>query len=55
MAKTKSLADLFVNLLKDMYFAEKKIVKALPSLNVFASLDEMDEYLAEFQKRPGKS
>lgn len=32
-----------------------EIVKALPSLNVFASLDEMDEYLAEFQKRPGKS
>ena len=28
-----------------------EIVKALPSLNVFASLDEMDEYLATFQKR----
>jgi len=28
-----------------------EIVKALPNMNVFASLDEMDEYLATFQKR----
>jgi anti-anti-sigma factor len=28
-----------------------EIVKALPSMNVFASLEEMDEYLATFQKR----
>ena len=32
MAKTKSLADLFVNLLKDMYYAEKQILKTLPKL-----------------------
>ena len=32
MAKTKSLEDLFVNLLKDMYYAEKQIVKTLPKL-----------------------
>jgi anti-sigma B factor antagonist len=28
-----------------------EIVKALPSLSVFASMDEMDEYLDAFQKR----
>lgn len=28
-----------------------EIVKALPSLNVFASLEEMDDYLDAFQKR----
>lgn len=30
-----------------------EIVKALPSMNVFASVEEMDEYLAIFQKRQG--
>jgi len=30
-----------------------EIVKALPSLNVFASMQEMDDYLANFQKRKG--
>ena len=28
-----------------------EIVKALPRMNVFASVEEMDEYLATFQKR----
>lgn len=28
-----------------------EIVKALPSMNVFASVEEMDEYLAHFQQR----
>ncbi len=28
-----------------------EIVKALPSLNVFASVEEMDNYLAHFQKK----
>jgi len=32
MAKTKSLEDLFVNLLKDIYYAEKQILKALPTM-----------------------
>ena len=32
MAKMKSLEDLFVNLLKDMYYAEKQILKALPKM-----------------------
>jgi anti-anti-sigma factor len=40
--------------LADMSPGVKKvfeIVKALPSMNVFASVEEMDEYLAHFQKR----
>src|SRR4029079_12817653 len=32
MAKPKSLEDLFINLLKDIYYAEKQIVKALPKM-----------------------
>jgi ferritin-like metal-binding protein YciE len=32
MPATKSLEDLFVNLLKDIYYAEKQIVKALPKM-----------------------
>ena len=32
MAKTNSLQDLFVHLLKDMYYAEKQILKALPKM-----------------------
>ena len=31
MPATKSLQDLFINLLKDMYYAEKQILKALPN------------------------
>src|ERR1700754_5094314 len=32
MAKDKSLADLFLDTLKDIYFAEKKILSALPKM-----------------------
>jgi len=32
MAKEKNLEELFVDTLKDIYFAEKKIVKALPKM-----------------------
>ena len=41
MAKTKSLADLFVNLLKDMYYAEKQILKTLPKLAKHADSAEL--------------
>ena len=41
MAKTKSLADLFVNLLKDMYYAEKQIMKTLPKLAKHADSAEL--------------
>ncbi len=32
MPKMKSLEDLFVHLLKDIYYAEKQILKALPKM-----------------------
>ena len=41
MAKAKSLEDLFVNLLKDMYYAEKQIVKTLPKLAKHAESAEL--------------
>jgi ferritin-like metal-binding protein YciE len=41
MAKAKSLEDLFVNLLNDMYYAEKQIVKTLPKLAKHAESAEL--------------
>jgi ferritin-like metal-binding protein YciE len=41
MAGTKSLQDLFVNLLKDVYFAEKQILKALPKMAKKADSDDL--------------
>jgi ferritin-like metal-binding protein YciE len=41
MPATKSLQDLFVNLLKDMYYAEKQILKALPKMAKKADSDEL--------------
>ena len=32
MAKMKSLEDLFINLLKDMYYAEKQLLNTLPKM-----------------------
>jgi ferritin-like metal-binding protein YciE len=32
MAKAKTLEDLFLDTLKDIYYAEKKILKALPKM-----------------------
>ena len=32
MAKTKTLDDLFLDTLKDIYYAERKILKALPKM-----------------------
>jgi ferritin-like metal-binding protein YciE len=37
----KSLQDLFVNLLKDMYYAEKQILKALPKMAKKADSEEL--------------
>ncbi|MGH6832780.1 MAG: ferritin-like domain-containing protein [Methyloceanibacter sp.] len=41
MAAMKSLQDLFVNLLKDMYYAEKQILKALPKMAKKADSEEL--------------
>ena len=43
MAATKSLEDLFVHLLKDIYYAEKQILKALPKMAKKADSDELRE------------
>ncbi|HEY8299651.1 MAG TPA: ferritin-like domain-containing protein [Methyloceanibacter sp.] len=41
MPATKSLEDLFVNLLKDIYYAEKQILKALPKMTKKADSDDL--------------
>jgi ferritin-like metal-binding protein YciE len=41
MPALKSLQDLFVNLLKDMYYAEKQILKALPKMAKKADSEEL--------------
>src|SRR5262245_38233606 len=41
MTKMKSLEDLFINLLKDMYYAEKQILKALPMMAKHADSSEL--------------
>ncbi|HSH63833.1 ferritin-like domain-containing protein [Methyloceanibacter sp.] len=41
MTALKSLEDLFVHLLKDMYYAEKQILKALPKMAKKADSDEL--------------
>jgi ferritin-like metal-binding protein YciE len=41
MAKTKMLADLFHDGLKDIYFAEKKILVALPKMSKAAQNEEL--------------
>ena len=40
-AKTKTLEDLFHETLKDIYFAEKQILKALPKLAKAANSDQL--------------
>lgn len=46
-ASTKGLEDLFLDGLKDIYYAEKKITKALPKM---AKAAESDELVAGFEK-----
>jgi len=47
MAKTKTLNDLFHDTLKDIYFAEKKIMSALPKM---AKAAQSDDLRAAFEK-----
>ena len=47
MAKAKTLNDLFHDTLKDIYFAEKKILTALPKM---AKAAQSDELKAAFEK-----
>jgi len=41
MAAVKNLEDLFINLLKDVYHAEKQILKALPKMAKKADSDQL--------------
>lgn len=45
-AKGKTLNDLFLHTLKDIYFAEKQIVKALPKMAKAAETKELKEAFA---------
>ena len=47
MAKSKTLNDLFLDTLKDIYFAEKKILAALPKM---AKAAQNEELVAAFEK-----
>ena len=47
MAKEKTLEDLFHDTLKDIYYAERKILKALPKMARAASSDQLKQ---AFQK-----
>src|SRR3954471_16412180 len=52
MAKEKTLADLFHDTLKDIYFAEKKILTALPKM---AKAAQSEHLRAAFQKHEGET
>jgi len=51
-AKDKTLDDLFLETLKDVYFAEKKILTALPKL---AKAAQSSELRAAFEKHRGET
>jgi ferritin-like metal-binding protein YciE len=44
-AKEKTLEDLFLDTLKDIYFAEKQILRALPKMAKAANSDQLREAL----------
>lgn len=52
MAKEKTLQDLFLDTLKDIYFAEKKILTALPKM---AKAAQSPHLKAAFQKHAGET
>jgi ferritin-like metal-binding protein YciE len=52
MAKQKTLQDLFHDTLKDIYFAEKKILTALPKM---AKAAQSDDLRAAFEKHEGET
>ena len=52
MAKEKTLRDLFQDTLKDIYFAEKKILSALPKM---AKAAQSDELRAAFEKHESET
>jgi ferritin-like metal-binding protein YciE len=52
MPKMQSLDDLFINMLKDIYYAEKQILKALPRM---AKKADSEELRAAFEQHLGET
>jgi ferritin-like metal-binding protein YciE len=52
MPKDKNLSDLFLDTLKDIYFAEKKILTALPKM---AKAAQSEDLKAAFEKHHGET
>tara|TARA_R110000822_G_scaffold25993_4_gene78672 strand:- start:634 stop:1140 length:507 start_codon:yes stop_codon:yes gene_type:complete len=52
MAKVKTLDDLFLDTLKDIYYAERKILKALPKMKRAATNEKL---VAAFEKHHGET
>ncbi len=52
MAKQKTLDDLFLDTLKDIYYAERKILKALPKMKRAATNEKL---AAAFEKHHGET
>ncbi len=52
MAKIKTLDDLFLDTLKDIYYAERKILKALPKMKRAATNENL---VAAFDKHHGET
>ncbi|SFE10070.1 Ferritin-like metal-binding protein YciE [Sulfitobacter brevis] len=52
MAKQKTLDDLFLDTLKDIYYAERKILKALPKMKRAATNEKL---VAAFEKHHGET
>ncbi|MEO3475856.1 ferritin-like domain-containing protein [Roseomonas sp. CAU 1739] len=50
MANEKTLADLFHDMLKDIYYAEKKILKTLPKMRRAAQSPQLKEAFAKHQE-----
>jgi ferritin-like metal-binding protein YciE len=51
MAKDKHLEDLFHDTLKDIYYAERKILKALPKMKRAASSDDLKAAFEKHEKQ----
>ena len=52
MSKDKHLQDLFLDTLKDIYFAEKKILTTLPKM---AKAAQSQDLKAAFEKHEGET
>ena len=52
MAKEKELKDLFLDTLKDIYFAEKKVLSSLPKM---AKAAQSEKLRAAFEKHEGET